>query len=66
MATKEQLIKQLLDLQEGVQHYSPTLSEISENITFENAHEVAYCLSHSTRPEVAKALYEELKYWVDR
>ena len=38
--------------------------DMSELITFDNAHGTAYSLVH-TNPEAALALYEELKFWKD-
>ena len=38
-------------------------SKIAEQISFENSHLVAQHLT--SNPEVARALYNELSYWVD-
>lgn len=38
-------------------------NEIACNITFDNAHLVAQALT--SNPEAARALYNELSYWID-
>jgi glycosidase len=40
------------------------VEEVKSLLTTDNAHLVAYNLYHE-KPEVARALYEELRYWLD-
>lgn len=41
----------------------PDTHDIAEFITFENSHLVAQALT--SNPEAARALYNELSYWID-
>ena len=40
-------------------------SVIAEAITFDNSHLIAWELANSDKRDVAIALYNELKYWVE-
>ena len=39
------------------------IQSVAGLITFENSNTLAHSLSNGPSPEIAKALYEELKYW---
>lgn len=60
--TVDSLTAELKDLEASLALVESAIG-LSETITFENSHEVAYHLYHRDA-EAARALFEELKYWI--
>ena len=42
------------------------ISSLAGLLTFENSNTLAYSISNGPDPKIARALYEELKYWADK